>query len=170
MSKDLRIAFTGTHSTGKTTLCNALSEELDITNVINLTRDVPKDMRGTKEGQELILTNYLYRIPRLDSHYVVDRSILDIIAYSLTANIGWSSSMVGGLMEFYKHSNFYPTHLFYLPIEFELVQDGERPDEKSRITVDSYIQELMGYNLPNMHTITGTVEERLSKINEILRE
>ena len=169
--KDLRIAFTGTHSTGKTTLCDHLSETLGIAKIVDITRDTPKELRGTKMGQDLVLTNYLYKVSRLSGSYVIDRTILDIIAYSLTYKIGWDSVLINGLIKFYKDSNFFPTHLFYLPIEFELVQDGQRPDVQSRINVDSYIQELFSCDIGlHVHTITGSVEERLHKIHKILKE
>lgn len=164
----LRIAFTGTHSTGKTTLCDALSEEFGISKITNITRDTPKFLRGTKTGQELVLTNYLFKVPRLEGDYIIDRTLMDIIAYSRDAKLDWSDTMVHGLMKFYRDSDFYPTHIFYLPIEFDLVQDGERPGNDNRANVDMHIQELLNY-VPTYYTITGSVEERLEKIRHVIR-
>ena len=165
----LRIAFVGSHSTGKTTLCNALSKELKIPEVINMTRDVSKDLRGTEVGQELILTNYLYKVARIEGDYVIDRTPVDCMAYSLANNLPWNPRMIDGILKFYIKSSFFPTHIFYLPIEFDLVQDGERPNDELRKSVDLHIQRLLGISLDGMYTtLNGSVEERLERIRHVL--
>lgn len=165
----LRIAFVGAHSTGKTTLCDALSAELKIPKVVNMTRDVPKELRGTAVGQELILTNYLYKVARLEGDYVIDRTPVDNMAYSLANNLPWNPRMIDGVLKFYAKSSFFPTHIFYLPIEFDMVQDGERPDEELRKLVDVHIQRILGISLDGMYTtLNGSVEERLARIRHVL--
>jgi nicotinamide riboside kinase len=58
----------------------------------------------------------------------------------------------------------------YIPIEFPVVDDGVRSvDEGFREEVDFMIKNLLDCAEINYHTITGTVEERIKMIDELLK-
>ena len=59
--------------------------------------------------------------------------------------------------------------IFYIPIEFALVNDGVRStDEEYRLKIDRYILDILRDNNVKYYTITGNIPDRLSKIKQII--
>lgn len=59
--------------------------------------------------------------------------------------------------------------LFYVPIEFDLVNDGVRStDDNYRRKIDEYIIDMINDKNRRYYTLTGTVDERLKQIKEII--
>lgn len=57
----------------------------------------------------------------------------------------------------------------YFPIEFPVVDDGVRStDEEFRAEIDFLIKTFLDSAEIKYHTITGTVEERIAKVDSIL--
>ena len=158
----MKIAFSGSHGTGKTTLVKLISEKYGIPAVTNVTRHVPPELRSTREGQFLILDSYIAEVSSLKS-YVADRSVADICAYSLNSKT-WSHEEVRAVLSRYKLSRYYPNLIFYLPIEFPIEDDGHR-FVKDQDKVDHQVASLVATFLPNNYIIRGTVDERMAQIS-----
>lgn len=59
--------------------------------------------------------------------------------------------------------------VIYLPVEFELVEDGVRSTSKEyQLTIDGYIREILKESGVSYHTITGDVKQRFEKLRAIL--
>lgn len=177
----MKIGFCGTHSTGKTTMVEALRTEpyfqphyhFDV----NVTRWVNslgfKINEGTSEqGQEI---NLVKRVAHLNSYedMVADRTIIDVLAYSKAGNkrgtvsgksLEYQFEMVRANIEKYDY-------IFYLPMDIEVTDDGVRAiDPEYRKEIDSLIIEyLKGFNV-DYHTVTGSVRSRVQLIMDIIEE
>ncbi len=65
---------------------------------------------------------------------------------------------------FDKHKNNID-HIFYIPIEFPIVNDGVRfTDEQDRINIDLAIQKYIKDNNLSVITVTGSIEERVKTV------
>jgi len=176
----MKIALTGAHGVGKSTLANHLFQvftEKKLSSVI--TPEVPRiiceaanDKHYFRRGynsllkQSLILMGQLVIEEELRKNaeiQICDRTLFDHWAYSL--NLFGEEIQQGGYTEIYE--NFISTHcksydkIFYIPIEFKPIDDGIREaDEKFQIEIDSLIIGLLTkHNIP-FEIITGSVEER----------
>ena len=171
-NSDAIISFVGTSGTGKTILANKLATYMPHKYFIsNITSNVPVQERGTPKGQEQILRNYIEMFEKYEnSGFICDRTLFDVCAYSLQSN-AWSSQKVKDVLTAYTQCKFYPSYLFYVPIEFDVPKgDADRdPFIKIRDSVDVLIKVLLKtYALPYF-TVHGTLEERLDQICDALR-
>ena len=166
------IAFTGAESTGKTTLVNALHEKYpDLVVVTNLTRSVDGYLNKSDDIQKQIMAAYVSKLTSVlcfdNKNFLCDRTLFDVCAYSKVKGV-WDDSYIKGVLGMYKHTRIFPEYLFYLPIEFPMVQDGGRP-EGTRNQIDAAIKGFLDEHCPMSYdTITGGVEERVQKITTIL--
>ncbi len=185
------LVFTGTASVGKTTIVKAaipLLEKLynePIAHIAEVARTLEK--RGykiNKEGnmvtQRLIEDEYL----RLEGEYanrvkIADRSIIDRYSYTVLSvgNVEGNTKEEQELLGWYdanivEHCKKY-SHIFHIPLtdDVKLELDGVRsPDEKYRKEVADLQQDIItSYGL-NVHTLRGTVDQRLETIIEVLEK
>jgi nicotinamide riboside kinase len=170
----MKITFTGTHSTGKTTLLNELKNMdcfKDYTFCDEITRKIQRsgekiNEQGTDSTQLKIMDSHINNLQFNKS--IMDRCILDGFVYTkYLATIGQIKN--DDVMEYAKyamltHINNYDK-IFYLVPEFGLVDDGVRSsntkfqDDVLKI-FDSTIKH---YNIPVIN-IRGTVEQRMRTI------
>ena len=161
------VSFTGAESTGKTTLVDQL--DFGLHKVTSLTRKVPKELRGTHAGQDRILSNYLAELSLLAPQgFICDRTLFDVCAYSKVAGV-WSDAEIDKVLRLYPYTSFYPDYLFYLPIEFPMVQDGGRP-EGIREEIDKYIRQYVETYAPQYYTLKGSIPQRLEEAQRIVRK
>lgn len=177
----MKIGFSGTHSTGKTTLVKSLHEKMpEFYLDINVSRWVhglgfPLNQSTSDASQEL---NLIKRVAHLSSYnnLIADRTIVDNIAYSIA---GWergtvSDSSITYQMElYYKNIEKYDV-IFYIPPEIDLDLDGVRPEDNDyRNEIDQLIVKLLYGDqiyFPNMVIrIEGTVAERESTVLEYIK-
>lgn len=171
----LRIALTGVHSTGKTTLLAAMQQMPEfatvqflpeITRLIAL-KGFDINENGTVDTQLLVLSTHIQNFLYHD-RFVVDRSILD--GYAYTAYLAARGKIPVWVEDYARNllREFMPRYdlLFYLPPEIPIANDGVRStdpvfrDEVSRI----FEAELMNYTDDNIVVLTGSVEERVQQI------
>jgi hypothetical protein len=160
MLKKLKIGFCGASGTGKTTLVDLIPYE---PKVMNLTRKVSVELRGTRAGQSEILSNY-WDVFRAKDSYITDRTVFDIATYSLLLNL-WTLKETREVIELWRNSIGFPDIIFYIPVEFELPNDGRCPASWDRRKFSVIMMSLLDKYKPDYVTLRGSVEERLKEAN-----
>lgn len=162
-----KIVFCGSHGTGKSTLIAAdyFKENFPGYKIVDsISRKYPKDW-SSKRRQAYVNGWYLWHHFK-DWNYISARSIFDAWAYT---------RLTCGLTFFFRWFNLGVRlinydFVFYVPIEFDVIDDdGFRPlDKDYQILVDREIKLLLDfYHIP-YHTLTGTVEQRINKVKNII--
>ena len=159
----MKIAFCGASGVGKTTLCSALEHNLKLPTITNLTRKVQVELRGTKEGQQMILETYWDMFKGKDN-YITDRTIFDICSYSSLLNI-WKNEEIHELIKLWKATIGFPDILFYIPVEFDLPKDGRCPESWDRRKFSAIMVALLDKHFKDYVVLRGSVEERLMEVN-----
>lgn len=174
-----RIAIVGSFSTGKTTTAEILARRLNLPLLPEVAREVVElgfklDQDATPETETLIFLRQ-YNNELSIPEFVGDRSLIDVMAYA-----GWVLDNQPRTKEFYlwdecvqlaeRRLRTSYSHVFYLPIEFPIVLDGLRPDDPGfQKDIDERILALLRANDIEHETITGGIEERVDKIEALLR-
>lgn len=161
----MRIAFTGSHSTGKTTLVkhpyferfnNYLVQE-------SISRKYPKDWKD-RDTQRKVNREY-FSTHLLNKNLIAARSFYDPWAYS-RINVDKSFMLwYFNICTYLIHYDF----LFYLPIEFNVDDDNYRPvDKEYQKQVDREILSLLHKYQVKYYTISGSVAQRINTIDSII--
>ncbi len=165
-----RIGFCGAHSTGKSTLATCLHLATGLPLIEGVTRQTPLELRGTHAGQSSILLDYVERfaIETIKSTgWICDRTLVDVCCYSIINNV-WGFEFSESLLKAWKVKPYAPTHIIYFPIEFPMIQDGQRPSEKQREEFDACAKKLVFSLWPNALTVNGSVGDRLDQVKYYL--
>lgn len=184
-----RFAIIGTHSTGKSTLVEKLAERNpDIYFTHSVTRTVTtKEERALKEVSDSVQKKILDKIEEEEQRLLevsksqdilLDRSYIDFVAYteafykSQHISPRFFDEVLDGLVSrIYDRIPFSYDILFYLPIEFDIVDDGIRStDDQLRKEVDENIQRYLNViklKIPVI-IVRGTLEERLKIIEDAI--
>ena len=173
----MKIAFTGTHSTGKTTLLNELKKVHNFegfTFVEEITRTLKKqgyviNEMGGDETQQMVMDSHIKAINFENS--ILDRCALDGIVYThyLFNNNQVSDEVFQSAFQTFLKLIWKYDIILHLKPEFDIVEDGVRSSNKEfqneiDVLFDKYI------DLFNIKTyrLSGSVEERLEQIKEIV--
>jgi len=180
----MKIALTGAHGTGKSTLAKFLKEEISTRNKIaSVTPEVPRmicetvnDKEYFRRGNNSLLKQSLILLGQLVIEaqnqkgvdvQICDRTLFDHWAYSLS--LFGKEFTEGNYTEVYEkfisqHCKSYDK-VFYLPIEFKPLDDGIREsDEKFQSEIDELIVGLLKKHKIEYKIITGSVENRSETI------
>ena len=180
----MKLAFTGSHSTGKTTLIQEIIKEAPNTASIKCVTEIARKIirRGYLLNNEATEASYiqyindqLYEERDIEcyDYFLSDRTLLDPLAYMI-ANKDFPGPTIEEtfiqmmenvwLLEQTRY-DFY----IYFPVEFPLVFDGVRPnDEKYREAVDKEILYLLNKHSIPFISVTGSVPERKKQILHLL--
>ena len=174
----VKLGIAGSHGVGKTTVMNMLKKDMPTINIVTeAARDCPypiNEYTGFK-SQEWIFREQVKRelAVSIDDITVSDRTVYDQLAYIKAAaergNLTYEECCL--LEKFISYWGFTYDYIIYIPIEFEMEKDGIRSeDEEYRIEIDNYVQQMLDEYVCEERrcTITGTPEERVKKIKEIL--
>lgn len=187
-----KFALVGSHSTGKTTLLEKLKDlypEMHFTHSVtrSITSDKERKLEDiTDDTQQRVLEGIKEKEKELveigkEKNIFMDRSYLDFAAYSEAfykrdlISYDLLAEIVKGCDQRLEDKDPYSYDiLFYLPIEFEISDDGIRnTDSELQSEVDLIIQDLLivakeQFDVKIVH-ITGPIEERIKKIQDALR-
>ena len=181
----MKIAISGAHSQGKTTLIEALQKLEMFKDYIvrtSFTRKlqsegIPINTDGTKVTQLYVMAEHFNRL-HLGDNLLLDRSALDGIAYtkavllSDSCQYDCSVDYVDALESLYKDMIFKYDVIFYVKPELPLIEDGIRAtDQKFFDAVVGYFNELIiiaKHKGVKIVEISGSVEQRIEKITEYL--
>ena len=174
----MKIGLCGTMSVGKTTLVKALEYEVEFINYKFTTerskylRDlgIPLNTDSTVKGQSIFLAERASEL--LNENIITDRTIIDVMAFAKCADsINEDDAK--------KFCDFAATmlkdydHIFYVSTEGTIIEDnGVRTvDVEYREKIDDTIRGLLFEyrdQIKDFTTISGTTEQRLKQINEVL--
>ncbi len=174
----MRIAFTGTHSTGKTTLLNALKNApkfLEYRFADEITRVISKTYKinefGDDETQRRIMLSHVENI-KFDN-VIMDRCSLD--GYCYTKYLWEKGNVSKEVLDMAREVNDRIVNdydiIFYLTPDFELTDDGVR---STNAEFRSRVAEIFDEEIRKVTTkvvyLKGTVEERLTTIKNYINE
>lgn len=172
----IRIAFSGSHRVGKSTLCRLLAEQLradgsQVTLIGNIARDLRRcgigvDFQSSADDYPLYVAEYVRRLLLADGDYIIhDRTLIDSMAY-ITVNSNAPPNfmlMMKQLVAWYvRDIDLY----FYVPIEFDLIEDdiARLGGEEHRKRIDLLIRSQLTELRADFSMLTGTVNDRLRLI------
>jgi len=111
----------------------------------------------------------------LDDITISDRTVYDQLAY-----IRYAHEIGNITFEEYRVLDQYVTHwghtydyIVYIPIEFDLVEDGVRsPDEHYRKAIDQHIKDILDEHVDGMYRceVRGTPKERAAIVKDLIYE
>lgn len=164
----MRIAVTGSHSTGKSTLISDLAQDLRSGGVRCLVREEPIRQLGPelvkidqRSAYLRLVQEHFHRLAGEQADCCLyDRCLLDMLAYMKASGLQdpYLENMVFELLKW--HSRYFDI-IIYLPIEFPATPDPVRPpDEKARIDADDYIRQLAQAADIQLHELRGGIEVR----------
>ena len=172
----MKYLLTGAQGTGKTSIMDALS--CDVQKIQNVTRtciannNLTINENSDDNTQKAIFDAY-YKALTENDNYIAERSLFDVYAYSWYQffNKKCSSDVLLKqkqlISEFIKNNP--DTIYFYIPIEFDIIPDGTRSLNKIfQQSIDKKIYDLLNHYGCKYYKITGTIQERASKIQEII--
>ena len=175
---NMKIGFTGKVSVGKTTLVNALKELPEFKDYTFSTerskylRDlgIPLNTDSTIKGQIVFLAERANEL--MHENIITDRTIIDVMAFtSLAKSIPYfiSDEFIGLASHMLKEYDY----IFYIsPEGVEIEDNGVRTiNPEYRMKIDKQIQKNLIYwssKIPNQYSLSGTTEERIEKIKQVL--
>jgi nicotinamide riboside kinase len=171
----IKIAITGAHSVGKTTLFNYLVEHYSRNYKVEKISEVARKMirqgfRMSKDITDYGIATYAHEYLSSERNangdiLISDRCLIDLFAYITCNNsVKVKSNYVKLIKEIvYLAKDSYDIY-FYIPIEIPFEFDGIRPeDENYRHNVGSTILNILKTMNVNYVEITGSILERQKK-------
>ena len=171
----MRILLTGASGVGKSTLVKRFLEDnpefyypKNFIRPMHSFLDFPINENATNESQ-YASTAYLAHQIITNENIIFDRGIVDYLVWTkMSKNISKK--------QYKKHKNDFEKALhlhdvihLYIPIEFEIEDDGYRSlDNEYRKKTDKNIKKFLDKNNIFYETLTGTVDERYEKMKLII--
>lgn len=171
-----RIILTGAQGTGKTTLMNALAA--DGTKTLSLAREAATNNGGlpTDEQREDFQKNLFataFKALSSKRNYISDRGLTCIAAYTFLGALQNSVKKKTADNQYLKLQKFHNDNpdilLVYLPVEFDIEDDGMRStDKEHQAAIDFMIKNILDTSGVKYITATGTIEERVAQVEAAL--
>jgi predicted ATPase len=165
------VALIGSHGVGKTSLLKALSNVRD--NIVTadgssrIVKGFNQEIGGKLSPiEEQLLINRIsdanWNSQIMLKNLFQTRTPLDHYAYSQA--LGYYE-YAQERYELFSNSNFREVKYFYIPIEFDIEEDGIRYlDPEFQKQIDSELQGLIKHFNLEVITLSGSIEERLEKL------
>jgi len=175
----MRIALTGAHSTGKSTLLYRLKQNPIFANyyaVDNIVRqlqkrNIPINEQGTDITQFHVIAAHVKSIKH--ENLILSRCILDVLCYTEYLKLKGRVSRVIYQHALYIFKKLIPRYdyLFYVRPEFGIVADGERStSEEFQQKISELFEKNINLYKINVIQLKGSVEERYDQIIKRLRK
>lgn len=178
----MRLALAGAHGTGKTTLLNALRERpefAEVTFLPEITRIIKQqgfaiNEAGNLDTQILVMNTHMTNL-LCNKNFIVDRCLIDGYVYT---HYLFNHEEVPEDMEEYAsfllRSYVYQyDRIFYLPVEFDLHDDGVRsvnPEFRTEIErIFKFVVPAATKYGAKITTLTGSVSERVEQVIRSLK-
>ncbi len=165
----MRIAFVGSHGTGKSTLVEVLQNRPELIGhsiydgIGRLVHTGVKKDWSLKRKQRVFNRWYVWN-HYWSKNFVGSRSIFDTYAYSRIMVGPWFNHRLYS----WAIRHIYYDYLFYLPIEFPLEDDGVRYGLEIQEQHDRETRLILDYHHIPYHTLTGSVQDRVDQMAAIL--
>lgn len=176
----MKIAISGAQCVGKTTLMKCLEDDVhfnyflfkgNVARGIQETTGNPINENGTNVTQILIASKFVEHFAH--ENCISDRSILDCMAYThiLYMDNKISKDTLDFVYHLFKFMIYKYDILYYIPPEFEIIQDGIRSNSKEfqDKTHTVMLQYLKDFKVPYIE-LSGSVEERVNTIKESMAQ
>jgi AAA domain len=178
----MRIAFTGTQSTGKSTIIGWFTGYPDSYELIRkvgrsvIADGLPLGKRASVSAYSLYVARQLKLEvnfdPRHGRHLISDRCLVDVLAHARVneaiAVQEYPPHFIESLKEITRFSLLQYDVVAYFPIEFAQEDDGVRePDEDYRHRVASEMELILEELELRTVTVTGTRDHRLQQILDL---
>ena len=175
----MKIAISGPHGTGKTTLVESLKTVLRCPIISEGAReiaaymgfknvvDIPDDLFDFFEHSILW---YKFMLERFSLSFIADRGIFECVPYYEARTKSSEAQKTLFKLMALKNSAHYD-YIFYTPIEFELKADGFRhSDIEFQKKIDVEIRAIIKKYLSNIpfYELKGTNDEKVVQIEEVL--
>lgn len=161
----MRIAIVGAHGVGKTTLSQRLAQELNLPIIPDVVIEAFQKGFAISENTPPEVQFWLFsrqlELERLNEKFIADKCLMD---YTVYADIIFSDERVKSLLAEMIKRNISYTHIFYLPIEFPLEDNGIRsldPEFQRRVN-ERYLKILKDWRV-SYETLNGGLEDRIKK-------
>jgi GTPase SAR1 family protein len=174
----MKIGLTGTVSVGKTTLVNALKELPQFKDYTFATerskylRDlgIPLNTDSTLKGQTVFLAERASEL--INENLITDRTVIDVMAFTSAAK-SINEADKTSFEEYARNFINEYDYIFYVsPEGIEIENNGVRAtDAKYRDLIDLTIRQTINKHkdyLPKFDVISGTTEERIKHILEVI--
>lgn len=174
----MKVTICGAQGVGKTTIVEGLPEKWQKYVVKKVIRDMvlKNDMNVNESSDAYSQTEFFkayLRILTSKQDYITDRGLIDVLAYTkylvnkkkMGVGMYWYQK---GMFQRYLETN--PECVFlYVPIEFEIEDDGFRSvDKKYQKEIASAFMEVFEDLKIEPLTIRGTVEKRIGTVEKLL--
>lgn len=173
-----RVLFLGAESTGKTTLTEALGSPLTYAKTRNVVPEFGRQLYDERKGilryedlayigqQQVEMEDAYAAAVRIDEFLYCDTSPLTTRFYSQQ----WYERVAQSLEALvWKYANSY-YKVFLCAPDFPMVQDGTRQDETFRNKGHQYYLKELAERGIEYTLLTGSMEQRLEKVKEVLSE
>lgn len=174
---DYKIALLGSHGTGKTSIMEKIVKITALCSIDEIARGYnmnTSDMGEYKIYQRKILAEQIKKENELTlwcGNFISDRSTIDNMAYYLLkcGDVTTKHERQRYCEIAIKNVEKY-SHLFYVPIEFALEDDKFRfLDKNFQHQVDEEILSIISHFKINVNFISGTLDQRVLKILEVIK-
>lgn len=181
---NLKINFVGSQGTGKSTLLESMRKDSEFKGLkfqTEIVRDLVKKKNlsinefGDVNSQRIFFNAYEKVLQK--TGYVSDRCLIDVHAYTNWLYDHKSTNKEQELKSLYEEILRQRTSIrnrdfglvIYFPIEFDIVADGVRSVNKEfQKEIDGIIIDTLTKFDISYFTITGSVEQRLKQLKEII--